>query len=68
MKPNVNQQEFINDLDQLLRSNEPESLDKALQVIAQYLEMSPEEIVSECCSRPSGSLRNKLGKLGANCI
>jgi hypothetical protein len=54
--------EFINDLDQLLCSNEPESLDKALHLIAQYLEMSPENIVAECFSRPSGSLRNKLGR------
>jgi hypothetical protein len=55
-------------LDQLLRSNEPGSLDKALRLTAQYLETSPEDIVAQSCSRPVGSLREKLGRLGASCI
>jgi len=59
----VKRDQFIHELQQLLHSNEPGSLDKALCLTAQHLEISPEEIVSECCSRPLASLRQKLGQL-----
>jgi len=39
--------QFIQQLDRLLHSREPGSRGKALRLAAQYLEMSPEDIVAE---------------------
>jgi hypothetical protein len=63
MHTGAKRDQFIHHLDRLLNSNQPGSLAKALRLSAQYLEMSPEDIVAECFSRPSGSLRNNLGAI-----
>jgi hypothetical protein len=43
----IKRDESIQPLDRLLHSKEPGSPAKALHLAAQYLEMSPEEIVAE---------------------
>jgi hypothetical protein len=63
MHSGIERYQFIHELDQLLRSNEPDSLDKALSLAAQYLQMPSEDILAQCCSEPFGSLRKKLGQL-----
>jgi hypothetical protein len=67
MPMGIKREQFIHDLDQLLRSNEPGSLDKALRLTAQCFDISPEDLVAECCSRPLGSLRKELGQFVATC-